>query len=537
MITTELNIADTFAELRNDFRAAKTTRFTPRMNGVSAAGSGADYHYRVEYQYLHMIERARHFERNDCVVGQAIRRLVSNVIQEGFSPDPKTGNPELDGIFKTLWEEWSTDPDMCHNEGELNFHQIERLNLRSTIRDGDVFNLLREDGTIQAVEGHRPRTPMRTRRNVVNGIVMDDNARRIEVWISKEDLNQHGLVSRVGDVDKFAIRDAEGHRQVLQIYFPDRFSQRRGITALAPCADIIGMHDDLQFATLVKAQLASLLVLLREQNPKNPPDQPGPPIGGNVLSSQPGIELESGGVKQISGIQAGVDYLAPPGQTIKGFSPNIPNPTFFDHSMLLLGFIAVNLDLPLQVLLLDPQQSNFSSWRGAIDQARVRYREMQLDMVNQFHRPTWVWKVRQWASNSSALRRLIANNPNWMKHQWKRPSFAYIEPNKDAQADSLQQDKFLSSPRRLQGARGREYTEVAKEAIEDRVILFTYAIEAAAALVKKFDVDITWRDVVSPDLGATPRAAKAEAEEKEEPPTNGRKKGREEPQRKVANGE
>jgi len=37
-----------------------------------------------------------------------------------------------------------------------------------------------------------------------------------------------------------------------------------------------------------------------------------------------------------------------------------------------LGILAVNLDLPLCVFLLDASETNYSGFRGAIDQARQR---------------------------------------------------------------------------------------------------------------------------------------------------------------------
>jgi hypothetical protein len=168
-----------------------------------------------------------------------------------------------------------------------------------------------------------------------------------------------------------------------------------------------------------------------------------------------------------------------------------------------LGFIAINLDLPLQVLLLDPMQSNFSSWRGAIDQARVRFREIQTDIIQQLHQPIWIWKTNQWASHSPALRRMIKNNAKWQKCLWKRPSFAYIEPNKDAIADSTQSTNYLSSMRALQAARGRDWSEVAPEIIADRGILIRLAMELAEKLNDEFPgANISWRDILSPTLGA-----------------------------------
>ncbi len=214
------------------------------------------------------------------VVGQGIRRLVANIVQDGFPPDPQTGDKLLDKALKDAWWEWATDPDRCHSEGELPFPEIESMVLQHAIVDGDIFSLLRNDGTIQAVEGHRPRTPRRTQKNVVHGILLDDDAKRKEVWFAKEDLNWYGIVSKVSDIQAYPFRDINGDRVVLQFYLPDRFSQRRGINALAPTSECIGIHDDLQFSTMVKAQMAALVVFLREQMNAVPNPQPGMPIGG-----------------------------------------------------------------------------------------------------------------------------------------------------------------------------------------------------------------------------------------------------------------
>ncbi len=51
---------------------------------------------------------------------------------------------------------------------------------------------------------------------------------------------------------------------VIHLYRPDRLSVTRGITALAAPADTAGMMDDLAFAQLVKAQVASCYTFLHE---------------------------------------------------------------------------------------------------------------------------------------------------------------------------------------------------------------------------------------------------------------------------------
>ncbi len=73
---------------------------------------------------------------------------------------------------------------------------------------------------------------------------------------------------------------------------------------------------------------------------------------------------------------------------------------------MLLRFIAVNLCLPLPVLLLEPSDSNFSSWRGSFEQAKYTFREMQSILGGQLHRHVWRWKVRYWIEQDPEVRRL-----------------------------------------------------------------------------------------------------------------------------------
>ena len=85
--------------------------------------------------------------------------------------------------------------------------------------------------------------------------------------------------------------------------------------------------------------------------------------------------------------------LLPPFPPVQDSShvPTLPGLQFFEHSQMLLGILAVNLDLPLCVFLLDASETNYSGFRGAIDQARQRWREIQSWMMGSFHGPVYEW--------------------------------------------------------------------------------------------------------------------------------------------------
>lgn len=496
------SLASVYQDLRADFRAGKDTRFVSKLTGVDPMGSGADYHYRQESQWLHMLERARHYQRNDQVVGQGVRRLVANVVQDGFRLDPQTSDEATDAMIKEDWQAWATDADQCHSEGELVFSEIEALAFSSVVVDGDVFALPLETGRLEMIEAHRCRTPRNTKRNVVHGVLMDDAAKRLEYWFTRDNLGLRTPLARVADVKPYAARDDDGHRQVIHLYMPSRFSQRRGVSALCPVSDTVGMHDDVEFATLIKSQMAALIAILHERGPNWQP-------GGDQQKGERTQETSGGYTRTIEGVSAGLEVFSDPDEKLSAFSAQIPSPEFFPHTRLLLTFIAINLDLPVHVLLLDPSQTNFSGWRGAIDQARLRFRQIQAWLVAKFHAPVYRW----W------LRRKLKTDPRYVEaakrvgvkiyaHRWNPPQFPYIEPLTDATADDLQVSRCLSSRRRIQAARGRDQDEIAVEIVADNARMIRLAIAEAVAINAEFaEAGVNWREVLSLPLPTRVSAA------------------------------
>lgn len=485
-------------DLRNDYMAGTNSRFMPQITGVHPLGSGADYHYRNEKQFLYMIERAREFDRNNLVVGQGINRLVSNIMQDGFSLDIQTGDEGIDEALSDAFWDWADDPYQCDDEGERDFGGLASLALRHRFVDGDCLALPLAEGPLCMVEAHRLRTPTGTKRNVVHGILLDERRRRQEYWLTKADVDPMKPVGNVGAMEKYPARDKQGNPTVYHIYDPQRISQTRGVTAFATLCYALGLHDDIQFATLVKAQVASSWAILRELAEES--TLPSLHTDAKAATGTRYTETnDDGTTRTVGGISPGMDVRGRPGEKITGFSPNIPNPEFFPHALMVLTFIAVNLDMPVAVFLLDPKLTNFSGWRGAIDQARIRFRWIQRWLIQRFHMPVYRWRVRRMIQSDAALAgRLKSGTIKLFNHKWNPPTWRYIEPSKDAKADELRLDKNLISNRRRAAEQGMDWDELRKECVDDRVQLFEYAQERAVELQKKHkDMDVTWRDLAS----------------------------------------
>ncbi|GMW02642.1 MAG: hypothetical protein AMXMBFR84_37780 [Candidatus Hydrogenedentota bacterium] len=506
--------SEAYEQIRGDFGAAKNNRFKRRLTGYSSQGSGADYHYRNESDFLRIMERARDIDRNDPVVPQGISRLIANVFQDGFKLDPKTGDDKLDSDLAARWESWSTDPLQCHSGGTLDFHEMAALNVRHMIVDGDIFAVPHDDGAIEAVEAHRCRTPRNTTRNVVHGVLMNEFRRPLEYWFTREDIDPNRQLVKVSEIKSFNALDSDGNPAVLHIKNPKRFTQTRGISAMAPIMDTAGQFDDLFFAKLVQAQVASCIAIFRERSSDFASKIAGTAYGATSQQTQ-----SDGSSQTVTELKPGLEIAGAPGEKLQGFSPSVPNPEFFTHATLILTFIAINFDLPVAVLLLDPSQTNFSGWRGAMDQARFGFSRIQRQARNKYHIPVYRWKVRQWAAEDPSIARRLDMA---LKHRWILPSWAYIEPEKDAKADSLMIRERLASRRYVIGRRGMDAEDTDKEIIEDNERFIVRAIEAANRITDAHpDADVTWRDVafLAPDLKTKDAPGPVDDEPQDKPAT------------------
>lgn len=483
-------IQSEFADIRADYDATRYSRFVRRRTGVAPMGAGADYHFRTEKEYYDLIEQARDMDRNDGLVGILADRRVDNIVQSGFTLDPKTGDKGLDNALWQWWEDLSTDPDQCDVTGECTWKEIERQACRSESIDGDIIITGTEDGTFQLLESHLIRTKSKTDDTFL-GVTTDAVGRRLQYHVADE-LSQFG---QFGDVTPVDVRNDDGIRQVFHVFNPKRANVTRGVTQLAPVFSLSGMLEDINFAKLVQQQVVSCFAVFRKMA-----------AGGNRLPSADGYgdaktETTAAGSRQLEGVSPGMEVIGQPGEELQGFSPNVPNSEYFQQVKLILQIIGVNFGLPLCLVLMDGSETNFSGWRGAVDEARKGFIADQMNLVRRLNRPAYIWRLwyelqqkgSQFKKSFSKLQQGI------FRHNWNLPTWSYIEPVADAQGDAEQLKNALTSPRRLHAARGKDWEEIAEESIADNAFAIQKAQTQAAAINAEFPngPQITWRDLIA----------------------------------------
>ena len=484
------NVASMFESIRADYDATRQSRFVRRRTGVAPQGGSEDWNFRSEVKYYELIEQARDMDRNDGLVGTLADRRVDNIVQQGFTLDTKTGDKALDLDLWERWQAFANDPDACDIAGEMTFHEMERFVCRSESIDGDIIGVGTQDGPLQLHEGHAVQTNSRV-ENTFLGVTSDRYGKRLQYHV-RYDLNEFGQKS---DAEPIDVRDEQGVRQLFHVYNPKRVSATRGVTQLAPVFSLSGMLEDINFAKLVQQQIVSCFAVLRSRAVGSNGNLPN--VDGSPAYGEPATQQTGRGSRSLQGISPGMEIIGAEGETLSGFSPNVPNSEYFQQVKLILQIVGVNFGLPLCLVLMDGSETNFSGWRGAVDEARKGFVADQLNLVRRWHSPVYKWWLSREIELDSSLRR-ASESLNIFGHNWQLPTWSYIEPVADAEGDTAQLRNALTSPRRMHAARGKDWETIAEEIIDDNI----YAIQRAQQQADKHNSQfpkappLSWRDLI-----------------------------------------
>ncbi len=515
MMTSLLNVGDA----RCDYNMAKRTGPQVRgRRGIPRQGGSADFHYRNEGDWLWMAELAWDIYRNNMACGSITDRAIENQLQGGFAFDPQTGDPKVDEDLKQWWREVSEDASQCDPDAELTFCEQEEIVLRSTLVPGDIFGNPMEDGTVDLVESHLCRSPSRSSKTadrIFHGVEYVPGTRRRAAYHflkqSVDPFKQNSI--RISDLQPILAWTDDGERNVFHVRFPKRAKQTRGITAYAPLFDVAGYHDDAQFLKMVQQRASSLFVFIEERASSFDPEYLAHEMNigtDQTLSKQ---ELVENNDRQYREVAAGSVMKTLPGATIKPWSSNVPNPEFFPHAKMLLTFMGINLGMPLVMAMMDASETNFSGYRGAVDQARMGFRKNQKRLIIRWHTPYMRFKLFKLGEEDPVFQRKINTslNPNSrsklnvFRHRWNPPSWPYIEPTKDATADLIRDANMLTSPRRRCRERGQEWDEIFAETVQDRSKAYRAALTEAQKIKDDFELE-TDIDTIAMRLAPMPTA-------------------------------
>lgn len=496
-----------------DYRLTKRAgKFRSHELGKHASGVDADCHTNGDPGYFRMVEYARHLEMNAPLVGPCMDRLTTNVFRRGLQCHPTSGHKEFDRESRRRWHNWARSRD-CERARRHKFPALEKIVFRRTVVDGDHFTIIRSDSDrMQCLENHRARTPGNIERNkqrrnaVTHGAETRASTGEILNWyFTKSNAGPTRNFQKVEDFIKIPSRNEDDTLRVLQtLLYCERSTATRGISKFNRFGDNAGQLDDVLFAWLVKEQVASCITFFKEREHDFTGDGANDAVDEKRwkdLNSYIGDEVP---------LQPGMFLKGAPGEKIQGFSPNVAGSNSMEHAMLHVCIMSVNLGVPVICLLLDATQTNFSGWKGALQQAEQGWDRLAFDFAETWHADLYEWRQRRELATDEEFESLAqraaeetaaaGNEFRPYGCEWRRQVPDSIQPVEQATAARIRIADSTSSLQTISREQhGRDWDEVYPEVIDNKADAIQAAKERARLLnadLEDGESRVDWRDLI-----------------------------------------
>lgn len=487
--------AEAFEGFKADYQAGKRSRYVRERRNTAGPG---DAQYGSEAEFARIREYVRDMDANEPIAGSIAERAVVNQLQGGFRIQPETKDTGLDNELKERFAEWAGDARLCDHSWERTFWQLCHGWMRQTYIDGDICCLLTESGACQTLESDRLRSPGGKRDDIVHGVELTSDRRKVAYWFGADpgkSREARGVPVRRRAFDDF------GDPEVLHIHNPHsrrRFSQTRGVSAFAPAFYRLSIQEDTQFATMLQRQLVSMLVWFVKRTAEWTGGTS--PLGRQSEGSAvPG----DAGLSTLEATAPGMIARGAKGEELQALNNNMPSPEYRPFMRMILQEIGITIGMPLVLVLMDGSETNFSGYRGAIDQARMGFRFNQKWFADLAVKPIYRWKVRHWLDlplSEGGLGPAARKNKSIMRARCTPPNWPYIQPLDDAKATELRMASMQLSPSQFARENGFDWDEHVAETVANWMTAIVACKRAAIRINKQFDdgAPVVWRDLLNP---------------------------------------
>jgi capsid protein len=118
----------------------------------------------------------------------------------------------------------------------------------------------------------------------------------------------------------------------------------------------------------------------------------------------------------------------------------------------MIRLLGISLGLPLEMVLLDYSQSNYSSSRAANLQAQRSFRMIQELFIDQVLSRIYRWRISKFIKDGE-----LDDRPDSWSHRWSAPNFPQLDPQKEAQGKMLEVDAGHKTLHQVHAENGTDY--------------------------------------------------------------------------------
>jgi lambda family phage portal protein len=466
-----VNLLDLFKRKQRKKREYAGAQIGRLFGDFITSQRSADSEIRFALKTLR--NRTRDLSRNNEYARRYLNLLKTNVVGErGVTMQSKARNEDnsFDAVGNTIienaWLRWCRLGN-CTVDKKMTFTDAQHLFIESLARDGEVIiRMVNYDNADKfAIEFIEPDMLDEEK----NEILKDGNQIRMGVEINqfRAPMAYWMLTQHPGDLEYASVYARKHVRvpseKILHVYLPDRAQQTRGVPWMVSAIQSLKMLHAYREAELVAARTgASKMGFFTSPqgdgfNPDDLEDSYTP-----IMNAEPGTFHQ---------LPAGVDF--------KAFDPNHPTTAFADFEKAILRGIASGLGVSYYALANDLTAVSYSSIRAGELADRDFYKTLQNLMIQHFVEPVF----RQWLLNVMTANRIPLPITKYGKFadntQFRARGFAWVDPQREIQANILGVQNGILSLQDIQSNYGRDVEETFEQIALEKELAARYGIQTA----------------------------------------------------------
>lgn len=424
-------------------------RLDRRRSGVQTNADSA----ATEWDLAKLREIHYDADRQNCIAESIFDAAVRGVLAESWSLQAKSPDEGFSNDAEEYFAMWSQE---CDVTGRLDFHDVLRLSFRELLLGGDVF-VNKVGGKVELINADRVLSPLGSKKNVVNGVELDESGKPLRYYVSKYD-TLTGML-RMDDAVQLPASD------VLHVMQYKRIGQTRGIPALSSAVKFFDSVPDFVEAVLVAARIAACLTAFVISND---------PVGLTRSLAQP--ESSQDGIREIGKFKPGMIMSLGKASDVKMNQPTQPA-TNFDQFVLTIGrLICAPLGVAVENALFNPASASYSALRSVnveSEQAAKKWRHIVSKLIHSI----WDWQLG-YAVDSGALKApsgMGDDRREWFAMRAIPSRKPYLDPSRDWSATSAAVEANLKTWAEAYADRGEDW----RGAIAERANEIRFALDAA----------------------------------------------------------
>lgn len=394
-----------------------------RDGRVSPRGSGA---FHQGFDRGRLLNESRDFYRNNAIYRGMISRAATYVVSKGWSLQAMTGNKSRDRKLEAIWKKFWKRPDV---RGVLPGRRVERMVATELLQCGDTGIIRTNKNKIQLIEAEQI-----TSKGHRDGIETDMLGMPTGYWVSPYRQGRSGALGSQADEGSARRFKPE---EFMFVTDPERPSAIRGVPPAQASFPMLHRINDVLDSEAIAWQLLARMGIAINR------------VGGSQLAipestddtSKSATDRDGDMTTRVTDIDYATIFHGEPGEEVKGIDRNIPGSDFPSSIRMFLRLMGLPLGLPLEIVLLDWTESNYSQSRAVLEQAYMMFLDWQFLLEETFYIPTYEWAIALAIEN----REITGDLEKLTVHQWAKPTFPWIDQLKEAQAHALRTERGFAS--------------------------------------------------------------------------------------------